>query len=149
MLDLVSSISYYPNKLLTRDKIWKFLSFIYLRSHLILYDFPSSLFQVSSITNGSNISEKIHSDSFTEPVGNVPTILVGKRLSLNGIACNSLNDPSIFSRNFRIWRILSKEISVTFSHFILHVTIDEIIFLQGTNFFWRLKRKEGKKRNLK
>lgn len=108
MLDLVSSISYYPNKLLTRDKIWKFLSFIYLRSHLILYDFPSSLFQVSSITNGSNISEKIHSDSFTEPVGNVPTILVGKRLSLNGIACNSLNDPSIFSRNFRIWRILSE-----------------------------------------
>lgn len=42
-----------------------------------------------------------------------------------------------------------KEISVTFSHFILHVTIDEIIFLQGTKFFWRLKRKEGKKRNLK
>lgn len=103
-----SSISYYPNKLLTRDKIWKFLSFKYHRSHLIFYDFPSSLFQVSSITNGSNISEKIHSDSFTEPVGNVPTILVGKRLSLNGIACNSLNDPSIFSRNFRIWRILSE-----------------------------------------
>lgn len=105
---LVLSISYYPNKLLTRNKIWKFLSFIYHRSHLIFYDFPSSLFQVSSITNGSNISEKIHSDSFTEPVGNVPTILVGKRLSLNGIACNSLNDPSIFSRNFRIWRILSE-----------------------------------------
>lgn len=39
-----------------------------------------------------------------------------------------------------------KEISVTFSRFTLHVTIDEIIFLQGTNFFWRLKRKEGKKK---
>lgn len=148
MLDLVSSISYYPNKLLTRDKIWKFLSFKYHRSHLILYDFPSSLFQVSSITNGSNISEKIHSDSFTEPVGNVPTILVGKRLSLNGIACNSLNDPSIFSRNFRIWRILSEgNIRNVLSFYTTIVTIDEIIFLQGTNFFWRLKRKEGKKKS--